>query len=58
MTMKVTMTKPSRARIARLYREGATLRDLQEQYGHSLTTLLRILRSRRVKIRPRGRVPA
>lgn len=58
MTMKVTLPKPSLKKLCRLYRDGATLRELQDDYGYSLTTLLRILRSRNVKIRPRGRVAA
>lgn len=44
------------ARLVRLYRKGASTNALSKQFGISDYTILRILRTAKITIRPRGKV--
>lgn len=57
MTTMISMTKRSEQTLRTRYKEGWTVRDLAAEYDISVTTVLRLLRAKGVKIRPRGPRP-
>jgi len=56
--MTLTITSNQTRSIVARYKKGETIRDLSETFGISNSSVLRILRDNKVKIRPRGRRPA
>ncbi len=55
--MTLTITSNQTRSIVSRYKKGETVRDLATSFEISNTSVLRILRENKVKIRPRGRRP-
>lgn len=57
MAARITFTAAQEKSICNRYTKGATLAELAEHYGCSNGTILRVLETNDVEIRPRGRRP-
>ncbi len=55
--MTLTITNNQTRSITAGYKNGATIRELADKFEISNSSVLRILRENKVKIRPRGRRP-
>lgn len=56
--MTLTITSNQTRSIVARYKKGETIREIADLFEISNSTVLRILRDNKVKIRPRGRRPA